>query len=164
MKNFIIAIWLIFAAFVIVPIGIDFVTGQPEDEVTAIIEREAEADDIVITAVEKHGNKAMYAFTAGDDFGVAIFSNFADNYKYSEGAMSNGQADIDVYLNTGWDVYIYKVTWDGARQVAFERFGGEYRNYAIGALAMAVISLIAVLIGRRVKKKHEEQRKKGLRQ
>lgn len=164
MKNFIIAIWLIFAAFVIVPIGVDFVTGQPESEVNAIIEQEAEADDIVITAVEKHGNKAMYAFTAGDDFGVAIFSDFADNYKYSEGAMSNGQDFIAVYLNTGWDVYRYKVTEEGAQQVDFERFAGEYRNYVLGAVAMAVISLIAALIGRRVKKKHEEQRKKGLRQ
>lgn len=164
MKNFIIALWLIFAAFFIFPIGTNYISGQPESEVLSIIETEAEADDINVTSVEEHGNKAMYAFMAKDRFGVAIFSKFGDNYKYLEGTVSNDLEDIDVYLDTGWDVYKYKVTEKGAEQMDFERLGGVYKVYAIIAIIMVLISIAAGIYGAKMKKKHEEQRKKGLRQ
>lgn len=155
MKNFIIALWLILAAFIVVPIGVDYASGEPESEAMQTIERESEAENVRITAVEKHGNKAMYAFTAGDDFGVAIFSSFADNYKYTEGTISNGQDHIDVYLNTGWDVYRYEVTEKGARQTGFEKFGGVYRIYAAAAAVMAAVSIAAAIYSNRRRKQRK---------
>lgn len=163
MRNVILAVWLIFAAFIFVPVISNVAGGQPEEQVTAIIEKEAEAKNIEITAEEKQGNKAMYAFKAGDDFGVAIFSHFADSYKYIEGTMSNGQKKIDVNLNSGWDMYRYKVGPAGAEQVEFDRLGGSYMTYALLFIGMVIVSLIAMVYGARIKKKHEEQRKKGLR-
>ena len=146
MKNFIIVIWLVFAAFFLFPTAVTYISGHPGSEVTAIIEKESEADDIQITAAEEHGIRSMYAFRAGDDFGVAVFSHFADNYDYEEGMMSNGEEHIDVNLDTGWDLYQYRVTADGAEQVGYERFGGIYRIYAV------------------MKKRHKKQRRKGPRQ
>ena len=164
MRNFIIAIWLIFAAFFVFPMVTNYSSGSPESEVVSIIEKEAETDDIQITSVEEHGNKAMYAFNTDNTFGVAIFNKFADNYKYSEGTISNEFEDIDVYLDTGWDVYRYKVTDKGAEQVGFERFAGVYKIYSIIAVIMVIVSIRAGIYGVRQKKKHEEQRRKGLRQ
>ena len=55
MKNFIIVIWLVFAAFFLFPTAVTYISGHPGSEVTAIIEKESEADDIQITAAEEHG-------------------------------------------------------------------------------------------------------------
>ena len=164
MKNFIIFMWVIFAAFFLVPIASNYMSGSPESEIVSIIEKESEADDIKVTASEEHGNKSMYAFTAGEDFGVAIFSHFGDNYNYQEGTMSNDEDHIDVNLDTGWDVYEYKLTAEGAEQVAFHRFGGIYKVYAMIAAVMVIFSIVGGIYGIRTKKKYEEQRKKGLRQ
>ena len=79
MKNFIIFMWVIFTAFFLFPIASNYMSGSPESEIVSIIEKESEADDIKVTASKEHGNKSMYAFTAGEDFGVAIFSHFGDN-------------------------------------------------------------------------------------
>ena len=49
MRNFIIAIWLIFAAFFVFPMVTNYSSGSPESEVVSIIEKEAETDDIQIT-------------------------------------------------------------------------------------------------------------------
>ena len=65
MKNFIIVIWLVFAAFFLFPTAVTYISGHPGSEVTAIIEKESEADDIQITAAEEHGIRSMYAFRAG---------------------------------------------------------------------------------------------------
>ena len=65
MKNVIIMMWLVFAAFVLFPIATDYISGASESEVVSIIEKESEADDIAVTATEEHGNKAMYVFTVG---------------------------------------------------------------------------------------------------
>lgn len=164
MKNFIIVIWLVFAAFFLFPTAVTYISGHPGSEVTVIIEKESEADDIQITAAEEHGIRSMYAFRAGDDFGVAVFSHFADNYNYEEGLMSNGEEHIDVNLDTGWDLYQYRVTADGAEQVGYERFGGIYRIYAVIAAVMLAFSIAAGIYGAVMKKRREEQRRKGLRQ
>ena len=71
---------------------------------------------------------------------------------------------IDVNLDTGWDVYEYKLTAEGAEQVAFHRFGGIYKVYAMIAAVMVIFSIVGGIYGIRTKKKYEEQRKKGLRQ
>lgn len=163
MKNVIIMMWLVFAAFVLFPIATDYISGASESEVVSIIEKESEADDIAVTATEEHGNKAMYVFTVGEsEFGVAIFTRFADNYEYEEGIMSNGDDHIDVNLDTRWDIYRYKVTADGAQEMEFDRFGGVYKTYAIIAVILAVVSIAGGVYGVRAKRKYEEQRKKGL--
>ena len=142
MKNFIIVIWLVFAAFFLFPTAVTYISGHPGE----------------------HGIRSMYAFRAGDDFGVAVFSHFADNYDYEEGMMSNGEEHIDVNLDTGWDLYQYRVTADGAEQVGYERFGGIYRIYAVIAAVMLALSIAAGIYGAVMKKRREEQRRKGLRQ
>ncbi len=165
MKNAIIMMWLVFAAFVIFPMATDYISGEPESEVMSIIKKEAEADDISVTATEERGNKVMYVFTVGEggeDFGVAIFSRFGDNYHYDEGMMSNGEKSIEVSLDTGWDTCDYSVTAAGAEETAFERFGGVYRIYAIVAAIMVVLSVAGGIYGVRANRKYEEQRKKGL--
>ena len=45
------------------------------DNVEDVIRAEAETDDIQITAEEEHGNKAMYCFNTGNDFGIAVFNH-----------------------------------------------------------------------------------------
>lgn len=163
MKNVIIMMWLIFAAFVIFPIAADYISGDSESEVVSIIEKESEADDITITAAIEHGNKAMYVFKVGEsEFGVAIFSHFADNYGYEEGIMSNGDDHIDVNLDTGWDIYKYRVTADEALETEYDRFGGVYRMYAMIAAILAIVSVAGGIYGIHAKKRYEEQRKKGL--
>ncbi len=164
MKNFVIVIWLIFAAFFIFPMAANYLSGVPESEVISIIEKESEADGIKVVDFEEHGNKAMYVFSAGDDFGTAVFFHVGDKYKYMEGTMSNGDTHIDIHLDTGWDAYEYRITDSGARETDFQKNGGVYRTYAIIALIMVLISIAAAVNGVRMKKKHEEQRKKGLRQ
>lgn len=161
MKNFIIFMWVVFAAFFLFPVAAGYMSGSPESEIVSIIEKESEADDIKVTATEEHGNKSMYGFTAGKDFGVAVFTHFGDNYKYQEGTMSNDEEHIDVNLDTGWDVYEYKVTAEGAQQVAFHRFGGIYKVYVMIAAVMVIFSIAGGIYAVRLKKKHEEQRKKA---
>ena len=90
MKNVIIMMWLVFAAFVLFPIATDYISGASESEVVSIIEKESEADDIAVTATEEHGNTAMYVFTVGESaFGVVTadgaqemeFDRFGGVYK-----------------------------------------------------------------------------------
>ena len=50
MKNFIIFMWVIFAAFFLFPIASNYMSGSPESEIVSIIEKESEADDIKVTA------------------------------------------------------------------------------------------------------------------
>ena len=163
MKNAIIMMWLIFAAFVIFPMATDYMSGEPESEVISIIEREAEAAAVTVTATEAHGNKVVYAFTVGEkDFGAAVFSRFGDNYHYDEGMMSNGEKHIDLNVDTGWDIYDYSVTAEGIQQTGYEKFGGVYRIYAIVAGIMVILSVAGGIYGVRANRKYEEQRKKGL--
>ena len=115
MKNFIIVIWLVFAAFFLFPTAVTYISGHPGSEVTAIIEKESEADDIQITAAEEHGIRSMYAFRAGDDFGVAVFSHFADNYNYEEGLMS---IQAGICISTG-SPQMERSRWDTRDSAAY---------------------------------------------
>lgn len=164
MRNFLIIVWIVLISFFSAPIITDYVGGSPENEVVSIIEKEAEADNIEITAVENQGNKSMYTFTAGNDFGVAIFSHLGDKYRYREGTMSNGEDHIHVNLDSGWDMYKYRVTSEGAEQTNVKEFSGMYKIYVIVAAVMVVVSIIAAINGVKQKKIQEEQRRKGLRQ
>lgn len=164
MKNFVIVIWLIFAAFFVFPIAANYLSGVEEGEVISEIQKESEADDIEVVDIQEHGNKAMYVFDTGDDFGTAVFFHIGEKYKYMEGTMSNGDTHIDIHLDTGWDAYEYRITEKGAQQTDFQKNSGVYRTYAIIAAVMVAVSIVAAMYGARTKKKHEEERKKGLRQ
>ena len=158
----IIVLWVIFIAFFASPIIVNFASGAPADEIESIIAKEAEVGEFEIIAQEEEGNKAMYAFKTEKDFGVAVFTHYADNYSYDEGTMSNGEKYIDVSLDTGWDVYAYKVTKDGAELTAINKMSGTYRMYAIIAGLFAIITVICLIYGKATKKKKETARKRGL--
>ena len=91
MRNIIIVLWLILAGFFVSPAVSCFISGTSYDNVEDVIRAEAETDDIQITAEEEHGNKAMYCFNTGNDFGIAVFNHYADNYRYEDGVMANGE-------------------------------------------------------------------------
>ena len=141
MKNIIIVLWVALIGFFVLPIADSFVSGFPENEVMAVIQRESEADNIKITAEEIHGDKAMYCFKTNNDFGVAVFTHYADNYSYSEGTIANGDKYIKVRLDAGWDVYNYNVTRNGAELINIEHSAGNYRIYAVIGAVLLIITV-----------------------
>lgn len=145
MRNIIIVLWITLIGFFAAPIAVNYVSGIPHQEVESVIERESEADNIIITADEEHGNKAMYCFNIKSDFGVAVFSHYGDKYSYVEGTLANGGDAMTVRLDTGRDLYIYDVNETGAKLIEIQRFGGTYKIYAMTALAMAVITVIYII-------------------
>ena len=113
MRNLLIILWLILIGVIAVPVCLDYMNGTPKDDVLSVIQRETETDDIRVTLEEEIGNKAMYCFQTGSDFGAAVFSRMGERYCYQESTIGNGEKYIDVRLDTGWDVYQYYVTADG---------------------------------------------------
>lgn len=156
MRNIIIVLWVILVTFFAAPIVANFVSGVPAEEIPEVIQKEAETDQLEITGAEEEGNKAMYTFNAGKDFGVAVFVHYADNYSYDEGAMANGEKYIDVSLDTGWDVYQYKVTRGGPELVGVMAMSGSYRMYIILAAVLAVITIGGAIFSRIKKNKPEK--------
>ena len=161
MRSFIIVIWIVIAALFLYTPAEAYISGQPESEIAAVILKESEAEDIQITAAEEHGIRSVYAFRAGDDFGVAVFSHFAGRYDYEEGMMSNGDEHIDVNLDTGWDMYQYRVTADGIQQVGYQRFGGIYRMYAAAAAVMLFFSIAAGVYSSAAKKRRRDRHRRS---
>lgn len=159
MRNFLVILWLILIAVIAVPVGLDYWHGTPKADVYAVIQRETETDDIRITLEEELGNKAMYCFQAGDDFGAAVFSRMGDRYCYQESTIGNGEKFIDVRLDTGWDVYQYYVTAEGAQQERIETGKGVYRIYLTAFAILLAVSLLYGLwsMRKRKKQKHKNQ-------
>ena len=157
MKNIIIVLWIILTGFFIMPIAESFMSGVSESEVMTVIQRESEADDIEITAEEIHGDKAMYCFKTKNDFGVAVFTHYADNYSYSEGTIANGDKYIKVRLDTGWDVYQYNVMKDGAELINIEHSAGNYRIYAVIGAVLLVITAVYIIYRTVFEKKKVKQ-------
>ena len=157
MRNFLIILWLILIGVIAVPVGLDYMNGTAKDDVLAVIQRETETDDIRITLEEEIGNKAMYCFQTGDDFGAAVFSQIGERYCYQESTIGNGEKYIDVRLDTGWDVYQYYVTADGAQQQKIETYRGVYRIYLAAFLILLAASLLQGLWSIRKRRKHKNQ-------
>lgn len=157
MKSVIVVLWLAFGVFLLTPIITTYVAGDSYDQVFSTIETEAETEVSRITGEVARGNRILLAFTAGDDFGVAIFSHYGDNYKYEEGTMSNGMGSIDVNLDTGWNIYGYKVTASGLYTADIRRGEGIYRTYAMTGGFLAVITGMAVALSRIKKRKSKEK-------
>lgn len=158
MRSIIVALWLIFGAIILAPVVINYAAGDPYDEVLAVIETEAETEVIKITGEAAKGNRLLLTFTARDDFGVAIFSHYGDNYRYEEGTISNGMDYIDVNLDTGWNIYVYKVTASGLYAEGVRRGEGIYRTYTVTGVCLGMITVIAIIISR-IKKRKTEKRK-----
>ena len=109
MRNLLIILWLILIGVIAVPVCLDYMNGTPKDDVLSVIQRETETDDIRVTLEEEIGNKAMYCFQTGSDFGAAVFSRMGERYCYQESTIGNGEKYIDVRLecvpvlrNGGW--------------------------------------------------------------
>lgn len=131
--------------------------GTPKDDVLSVIQRETETDDIRVTLEEEIGNKAMYCFQTGSDFGAAVFSRMGERYCYQESTIGNGEKYIDVRLDTGWDVYQYYVTADGAQQKKIETYQGVYRIYLAAFLILLGASLLYGLGNMRRRNKNKNQ-------
>ena len=157
MRNIIIVLWLILAGFFVSPAVSCFISGTSYDNVEDVIRAEAETDDIQITAEEEHGNKAMYCFNTGNDFGIAVFNHYADNYSSEEGVMANGEEYIGVRLDTGKDISRYNVTDNGAEFTGKDSFEGSYRTYGIIAAILAVFTIIAAVYGMTAGKKNRNK-------
>lgn len=162
MKSIIVALWLIFGGIILTPVVINYAIGSPYDEVLSIIETEAETEVTQITGEAAEGNRLLLTFTARNDFGVAIFSHYGDNYRYEEGTISNGMDDIDINLDTGWNIYVYKVTADGLHTQDVRTGEGIYRTYTVTGVCLGMITVIALFLGR-VKKRKADKRKTGFR-
>lgn len=157
MRNLLIVLWVIFFGVIAVPAVLDYMNGTAKDDVLSVIQRETETDDIRITLEEELGNKAMYCFRTGSDFGAAVFSRMGDRYCYQESTIGNGEKYIDVRLDTGWDVYQYYVTAEGAQQEKIETYQGVYRIYLAAFLILLGASLLQGFWSMRRKNKHKNQ-------
>ncbi len=157
LRNLLIILWLILIGVIAVPVGMDYMNGMPKDDVLSVIQRETETDDIRITLEEEIGNKAMYCFRTGSDFGAAVFSKTGNRYCYRESTIGNGEKYIDVRLDTGWDVYRYHVTADGAQQEEIETYQGVYRIYLAAFLILAGLSLLYGFWSLTRRNKHKNQ-------
>lgn len=163
MRNVIIVLWVTLIGFFAVPIAVSYMAAVPQEEVEAVIQRESEADDIRVTSEEIHGNKAMYSFSTKKDFGVAVFDHFGGKYSYSEGTMGNGEKDVKVRLDTGWDVYKYRVTKEGTELVEIEKSAGNYKIYAVIGVALAAVTVISVFYGAVMRRKNRPDKYKEVR-
>lgn len=157
MRNLLIILWLILIGVIAVPVCLDYMNGTPKDDVLSVIQRETETDDIRVTLEEEIGNKAMYCFQTGSDFGAAVFSRMGERYCYQESTIGNGEKYIDVRLDTGWDVYQYYVTADGAQQKKIETYQGVYRIYLAAFLILLGASLLYGLWNMRRGNKNKNQ-------
>ena len=157
MRNVIIVLWVILVGFFASPAIACFISGTSHDNVVEIIKTEAETDEIKITSDEEQGNKAMYCFDTQNDFGIAVFTHYADNYNYEEGVMANGEEYIGVRLDTGKDIYRYNVTKNGAEFTGKDSFEGSYRTYGIIAAILAVFTIIAAVYGMTAGKKNRNK-------
>lgn len=147
MRNVIIVLWVILVGFFASPAIACFISGTSHDNVVEIIKTEAETDEIKITSDEEQGNKAMYCFDTQNDFGIAVFTHYADNYNYEEGVMANGEEYISVSLDTGKDIYRYNVTKNGAEFIGKDSFKGSYRTYAVIGVILALLTVAAAVYG-----------------
>ena len=98
MRNLLIILWLILIGVIAVPVCLDYMNGTPKDDVLSVIQRETETDDIRVTLEEEIGNKAMYCFQTGSDFGAAVFSGW-------ESGTATRRAPLETGKNTlmcGW--------------------------------------------------------------
>lgn len=157
MRNLLIILWLILIGVIAVLVCLDYMNGTPKDDVLSVIQRETETDDIRVTLEEEIGNKAMYCFQTGSDFGAAVFSRMGERYCYQESTIGNGEKYIDVRLDTGWDVYQYYVTADGAQQKKIETYQGVYRIYLAAFLILLGASLLYGLWNMRRRNKNKNQ-------
>lgn len=160
MKTLTAALWLILAAAFLTPMITCYSSGIPESEIMETIRMEAESDRIEIFAQEERGNKVIYAFSTGADYGVAVFSHVADNYRYEEGILSNGQGTIDVNLDTGWDIYEYEVTGQGMEMRSIREGEGIYKSYATVAAILAAITAALSINGRAKRRRKKKNGKK----
>ena len=143
MRNLLIILWLILIGVIAVPVCLDYMNGTPKDDVLSVIQRETETDDI--------------CFQTGSDFGAAVFSRMGERYCYQESTIGNGEKYIDVRLDTGWDVYQYYVTADGAQQKKIETYQGVYRIYLAAFLILLGASLLYGLWNMRRRNKNKNQ-------
>ena len=135
MRNLLIILWLILIGVIAVPICLDYMNGTPKDDVLSVIQRETETDDIRVTLEEEIGER----------------------YCYQESTIGNGEKYIDVRLDTGWDVYQYYVTADGAQQKKIETYRGVYRIYLAAFLILLGASLLYGLWNMRRRNKNKNQ-------
>ena len=163
MKSIVVALWLIFGGIVLAPVVINYVAGSPYDEVLPIIETEAETEVTQITGETAEGNRLLLALTARDDFGVAIFSHYGDNYKYEEGTISNGMDYIDINLDTGWNIYVYKVTAGGLETSDIRMGEGIYTTYVAIGVCLGVITASAIAFSRFKRRKSKMRQAKNRR-
>ena len=97
-RNLLIILWLILIGVIAVPVCLDYMNGTPKDDVLSVIQRETETDDIRVTLEEEIGNKAMYCFQTGSDFGAAVFSRMGERYCYQESTLETERNT----LTCGW--------------------------------------------------------------
>ena len=156
MRNFLIILWLILIGVIAVPVGLDYMNGTAKDDVLAVIQRETETDDIRITLEEEIGNKAMYCFQTGDDFGAAVFSRIGERYCYQESTIGNGEK---YRRPAGHGLGCVPVLRDGGRGAAAENrdVPGVYRIYLAAFLILLAASLLQGLWSIRKRRKHKNQ-------
>ena len=132
MRNLLIILWLILIGVIAVPVCLDYMNGTPKDDVLSVIQRETETDDIRVTLEEEIGNKAMYCFQTGSDFGAAVFSRMGERYCYQESTI-------------------------GAQQKKIETYQGVYRIYLAAFLILLGASLLYGLWNMRRRNKNKNQ-------
>ena len=157
MRNFLIILWLILIGVIAVPVGLDYMNGTAKDDVLAVIQRERRRMISGSHWRRKLETRPCTAFRRGDDFGAAVFSRIGERYCYQESTIGNGEKYIDVRLDTGWDVYQYYVTADGAQQQKIETYRGVYRIYLAAFLILLAASLLQGLWSIRKRRKHKNQ-------
>ena len=89
--------------------------------------------------------------------GRQCFLGWESGTATQESTIGNGEKYIDVRLDTGWDVYQYYVTADGAQQKKIETYQGVYRIYLAAFLILLGASLLYGLWNMRRRNKNKNQ-------